>query len=101
MKTISEKDRSRLRALAAHQMEVAQSDDMRRIYADWRAHGSFKHASRPMVTIELWTFAEHILPELMQCEGESARKIEEQLLAAVIPYEMFGDDTPVRPYYNV
>ena len=101
MKTISEKDRSRLRALAAHQIEVAQSDDMRRIYADWRAHGSFKHASRPMVTIELWTFAEHILPELMQCEGESARKIEEQLLAAVIPYEMFGDDTPVRPYYNV
>ena len=100
-KMISPKDKLRLRALAANQMEIANSPKMQAIYKDWQRHGAFVKDARPMLTVELWTFADEIIPQMLQCEGEYARKLERKLLANVIPHVQFGDDTPVRDYYQV
>ena len=94
-------DRSRLRSLAARQAEIAASEPMRRLYGEWRLHGAFDRAARPMVTVELWTFAEEIIPSMLACRSERAREIESQLLMAVAPHTLFHDDTPVRSYYPV
>ena len=101
MESIPARDVERLRRLAAQQREIAESDGMKRLYADWARHGRFEKDARPMLTVELWTFADEIVPPLMQCESPRARDIEWQLLSNVIPHRLFGDDTPVRAYYPV
>jgi len=98
---ISAKDRERLRALAAHQYELSQSDAMKQLWADWEAHGAMSSSSRPMIRIETFTFKEDIVPQLMQCEGEEARRIEEKLLMNMVNHELFGDDTLVPDHYAV
>lgn len=95
------KDVERLRALASRQMEIATSDAMKQLYADWNAHGRFEKNARPMLSIEIWTFADEIIPAMLQCESPEARALEKQLLANVIPHTMFGDDTPVQDFFHV
>jgi hypothetical protein len=101
MRDISPKDLDRLRALASHQAELASGDRMRDLYADWARHGRFEKGARPMFTVELWTFAGEVIPPLLCCEGEKARRLEAMLLGNTIPFEMFKDDTPVRGYLPV
>jgi len=101
MQDISPKDLGRLRALAAHQADLASSDRVRALYADWARHGRFEKGARPMLTVELWTFAAEMIPPMLQCEGERARDLEAMLLGNVVPFERFGDDTPVRGYLPV
>ena len=98
---ISSKDLERLRALAAEQSELAHSPAMDALRADWEKHGRFAADSRPMVTMELWTFAEDILPPLMQCEGEDARRLERMLLSNIVNHTLFHDDTIVRDYLPI
>ncbi|MEG0640930.1 MAG: hypothetical protein RR824_12925, partial [Clostridia bacterium] len=98
---VSEKDRARLRALADRQMQIATSNGMRALYCDWIKHGSFQKTARPMLTIEMWTFADDVIPALLQCSGKRAREIETMLLSNIIPYDYFKDDTPVPAYLNV
>ncbi len=94
-------DLERLRALASRQAEIAAGDGMAKLYTDWLRHGSFAPGARPMVTVELWTFADEILPGLMECESPRGRELERTLLMNLIPRTMFGDDTPVRGYLPV
>lgn len=101
METITRGDRDRLRALAAQQAELAASDGMKRLYADWRAHGRFEKSARPMLTIEMGTFADEIIPGMLRCEGARARRVEAMLLSNVIPHTLFGDDTPIRDHVPV
>lgn len=101
MRDISKKDIGRLRALASHQAELASGDRMRNLCADWARHGRFEKSARPMFTVELWTFAGEVIPPLLRCEGEKARRLEAMLLGNIVPFEMFGDDTPVRGYLPV
>lgn len=98
---ISQQDRDRLRALAGKQTALAGSDAMRRLMADWKRHGAFDPASRPMVRIEVNTFENDILPGLMQCASEPARQIERTLLKNMVNHELFGDDTLVPDHYAV
>ena len=88
----------RLRSLAQQQMEIAQSPKMSKIVNDWRAHGSFSKSSRPMVSIELWTFAHDVLEPLMACQEPEARNLEWQLLSNIVNHTLFDDDTVVNPY---
>lgn len=74
---------------------------MRGLYADWARHGRFEPGARPMFTVELWTFADEVIPAMLACEGEKARRIEAKLLSNVVPFERFGDDTPVRGFIPV
>lgn len=97
----SNQDIQRLRRLAGEQAEIAASDKMRALYKEWMRHGSFQPDARPMLTIEMWTFADDVIPQLLQCTDPKARAIEKQLLMNVIPYRDFGDDTPVRNHFPV
>lgn len=101
MERVTPKDLERLRALASQQAEIASSDAMKKLYADWMRHGSFEKNARPMLTVELFTFVDEIVPALLQCKTERARALEARILSNIIPYQMFGDDTPVRNYLPV
>lgn len=98
---ISQKDLAVLKDLAKKQLEIANSEKMKAIYADWEKHGSFKSESRPMITIETWTFMDDIIPPLMKCEGERAREIERGFLMRLVNHELFDDDTIVPDYIPV
>ncbi len=98
---ITDKDRQRLRGLAAAQAEQAHGEQNARIYADWMAHGHGETGSRPMIRIELDTFEQDILPDLQRCEGDEARMIERRLLKATANQTLFGDDTLVPDHYAI
>lgn len=95
------KDLEILRDLVKHQKELALSPEMDRLREEWRTHGSFKHGSRPMVTIELGTFAGDIIPGLMRCQGEEARKLEWEFLGRMVNHKLFGDDSVIPAYLPV
>lgn len=92
---MTEKDRSRIRALADKQIALARGDGNRALEDEWLRHGAMKADTRPMLRVELWTFEQNILPSLMECEGEEARGVEAMLLRNVVNRTLFGDDTLV------
>lgn len=100
MNPISKKDSARLRELARRQLECAKSPAMEHLKKEWLAHNTFR-GQRPMITVELGTFAQDILPPLMQCEGEHARELETMLLKNIVNHTLFHDDTVVSDYLPV
>ncbi len=54
-----------------------------------------------MLTIEIGTFAHQLLPQMLTCEGEWAREIEEELLRPMVNFEKFQDDTLIADYIGV
>ena len=101
MEEISGKDRHILRELAKCQLELAHTPQMTQLRKDWTLHGEFSGSSRPMILIETSSFEEDILPPLMRCEGETARKLERDLLLGTVNHTLFGDDTVVKDYIPV
>ena len=100
--SISQKDRQILRDLARKQLEMANSPRNRQNYADWMANGASRtQVTRPLIRIETNTFEHEIMPAMMQCEGEEARRIEHQMLRPMINFTMFQDDTLVPDYFEV
>lgn len=99
---ISHKDRLILRDLARYQLDLANSARNKRIYADWMANGASKtQVTRPLIRIEINTFEHQIMPPMMKCEGEEARRIEHQMLRPIINFTQFEDDTLVPDYFAV
>ena len=100
MHDISAADQNRLRELAKQQREIAVSPQMQNLRKEWTAHNDLK-GQRPMITIETASFADDIMPPLLQCEGELARKYEYTLRCNIINHTVFGDDSIVRDYWPV
>lgn len=96
---ISDKDRNRLRALAAKQAEYAALPIMQQRTADWYAHHDNQQPGRPMIHLELWTFSQEIIPDQIQCENEAAKTVESALLQHFLNYELFDDDRVVPPFF--
>lgn len=94
----SNADKQRLDRLAHQQVEIAHSEKMQKLIKDWERHGRFDPDSRPMVTMELWTFQQDIIPPLLECTGEEARKWEERFLLNIVNHTLFDDDTIVTDY---
>lgn len=93
------KDRNRLRTLAAHQMELAGSEKNLQRIELWKRHNSCR-GERPVIHIEVGTFAnETIIPQL-ECEDEFARSLEYSLIHNCINLEVFDDDRVVAPYFQ-
>ena len=100
--SISAKDREILRDLARYQLELANSPRNKQNSADWMANGASKtQVTRPLIRIETNTFEHQIMPPLMKCEGEEARRIEQQMLRPIINHTLFEDDTLVPDYFEV
>lgn len=94
------KDRSRLRELAARQAEQAAQPVMRQRTLDWVRHNDLT-GQRPMIHLELWTFAGDIIPQRLQCASETGRGIERQLLENLVNFELFDDDKIVPPFFPI
>ena len=94
------KDMKILKDLAKRQLEIAKSEKMQKIHKDWLLHNTFK-GDRPMITVEVGSFAQDIIPDLLQCEGDEARSWEYTLRCNIINHEVFGDDTIVKDFIPV
>ncbi len=97
---ITPDDKAILRDLARRRAEVAASERNRQLYQRWKAHGA-AGADRPLIRIELDTFEQELLPGMMHCRGEEARRMEAELLRPMVNFTLFEDDTLVPGYYGV
>lgn len=97
---ISQRDRQILRDLAKKQLDISQHPEMQKLKKEWTLHNDCK-GTRPMITVELYTFSGEIIPPLLKCEGEWARQIEARLYSNYVNFKLFGDDTPVLDYFPI
>ena len=100
MQAIPNKDKKRLRELAKQLLDVANSESMAETVRLWKTHNACR-GERPMIRIELDTFADEIIPPLQECEGAEARELEWKLLSLYINPMLFGDDSVVRDFFPV
>lgn len=100
MTMISEKDRKILKQLAYKQFYLSQTEEMQQLRKDWTAHNDCK-LDHPLITVELGTFEQDIIPQLLQCEGETAREIETQLHRNLVNHELFRDDSIVKDHLPI
>lgn len=95
---ISEKDREILREKARIQLDYANRPENSKRRHDWYLHNDLK-GEKPMVQLELGSFADEIIPERMMCEGEFARSVEYALLSNYLNQALFDDDRVTPDYY--
>lgn len=100
MESIHEKDRQRLRELANRQLEYANSPENEVILKKWDA---LAHGRRETPTVRLLfsNFPDEVITPRLQCENEATRKLEASLLSTLVGRELFGDDTPISPTYDI
>ena len=98
--SISPRDRQRLRSLAEKQLEYANSDENAAILRKWQALAEGRRES-PTVRLLFSNFNNEVINPRMECEGETARGIEWHLLHTLVGRELFGDDTPISPTYDI
>ena len=98
--TVSEKDRARLRALANKQLAYAHSPENDAILKKWNALGEGRRES-PTVRLLFSNFTNEVIAPRMECEGKDARSIEWGMLSTLVGRELFDDDTPISPTYDV
>lgn len=94
------KDRERLRFLAARQMEIANSTKNLERVALWKRHNMYK-GERPVIHIEVDTFAHEAINPFLQCEDSFARQLEYSLLHNTINLDTFDDDRVVPAYFQM
>lgn len=97
---ISAKDRQILREVAGQQMELASTPQMQALEKAWIAHNDGT-PGKPLLVIEWGTFAGEVIPPLLRCEGEEARRVEWSLYGNFVGHMLFGDDSFVTPYMPV
>ena len=95
---IDGKDRMILRELAKKQYEYSQTEKNKNRIREWTDHNSLQ-GKRPMIHLELWTFALEIIPQRLQCKGEFARDVETKLYCNFLNQELFDDDRVTPDYY--
>ena len=99
---IENREREYLRNLAKKQLEIANSDEMKKKEALWYAHNDFKSNKQPVITFEHWTFNkefEHLWKP--ECRTEAARNIEYYFHSNMVHYEYIHDDTVMPKDYAV
>ncbi|MBQ4090044.1 MAG: hypothetical protein IJC56_09260, partial [Clostridia bacterium] len=100
MPHISEHDRGVLRAIARRHLEYANSPCNAELLAQWDA---LAHGRRETPTVRLLfsNFAHEVITPRQQCEGDAARAIEFGMLWKLVGRELFDDDTPLSPTFDV
>lgn len=100
MGKINKQDYQRLRALAEKQIEYAHSKQNDEILKKWRALAQGKRET-PTVRLLFSNFTHEVITPRMQCEGSEARELEWALLSTLTGRELFNDDTPISPTFDV
>lgn len=94
---ISQKDRERLRAMAAEYAEMVTGDEMNERREIWRRTNRLEERTVPFQIEDNGTFFSDLMPPL-ECEGEYERHVEGELLRALTNYRLIDDDR-VYPRY--
>ena len=100
MESISLKDRERLRNLARKQLEYAYAPKNDIIIQKWEALANGRREN-PTVRLLFSNFPHEVITPRLQCEGAEARKMEAHLLETLVGRELFDDDTPISPTFDV
>lgn len=100
METITRQDREILRNLARKQLEYAHSPRNAALLRQWEALAQGRREA-PTVRLLFSNFTHEVITPRMQCTGEAARKIEYTLLNTLVGRELFDDDTPISPTYDI
>ena len=100
MEILLEKDRARLRSLAQKQMEYANAPENDIILKKWDALANGRRET-PTVRLLFSNFPHEVITPRLQCTGAMARKVEAHLLETLVGRELFCDDTPIAPTFDV
>ena len=100
MERISQKERERLRALARKQLEFAHSPRNDQILRQYEALGQGRRED-PTVRLLFSNFMREVVYNRMECTHPEARRMECQLLTTMVGRELFDDDTPISPTFDV
>ncbi len=100
MSWIEENDRQVLRQLAEKQLEYANSPRNSEILRQWDA---LAHGRRETPTVRLLfsNFAHEVIQPRMRCRGREARDMEWRFLWTMVGRELFDDDTPISPTFDI
>lgn len=97
---LTKHERDRLRTLARKQLEFAHCDKNTRILKQWEALEQGRRET-PTVRLLFSNFMHEVVYNRMECQHSVARKIECQLLSTMVGRELFDDDTPIAPAFDV
>ena len=100
MEMISQADRAILRERAEIQRAYAMNERNAKILTLWRKQAAGESAE-PTVRLLFSNFTDEVITPRMRCTGEKARQIEYKLLWTLVGRELFDDDTPIQPTYDV
>ena len=100
MHQIPESDRERLRNLARRQLELANSPENERILKQWKALEEGRRED-PTVRLLFSNFCDEVITPRMQCTSQLGRDLEWQMLITTVGRELFDDDTPISPTFDV
>lgn len=97
---ITQTERQHLRDLAQRQLEIAYSPKNSDRISLWKRHHAFT-GERPVIHIEIDTFAQEIITPRMQCISPEARRLEYDLYHNFLNMELFDDDKVVPDYFAI
>lgn len=100
MGVIPEKDREIIRNLAYRKLELANSSENERILKQWKALEEGRRED-PTVRLLFSNFCDEVITPRMQCTSDLGRDLEWQLLCSMVGRELFDDDTPISPTFEV
>lgn len=100
MQSISARDREILRRRAQIQLDYANSPQNDLILAKWRAQAEGRRETPP-VRLLFSNFRHEVITPRLHCEGAEARRIEASLLGTLVGRELFDDDTPISPTFDI
>lgn len=100
MDLISASDREILRHRAQLQLDYANSARNEAILRQWRAQAQGRREAPP-VRLLFSNFRHEIITPRLQCQGEQARRLESTLLGTLAGRELFDDDTPIAPTFDL
>lgn len=97
---IHREDREILREVAKQQLEWAGKEKNKEKIRQWYLHNSLQ-GEKPLIHLEMETFAHEILPDRMKCQGEFARWVEKNLYGNFLNQELFDDDRVTPDYFSM
>lgn len=100
MDIIAQRDRDILRQRASLQREYAEAPKNEMILAKWIAQAEGRRESPP-IRLLFSNFNHEVVTPRLQCEGDAARRIEATLLRTLVGRELFDDDTPISPTFDI
>ncbi|HBC89682.1 MAG TPA: hypothetical protein DCZ94_22310 [Lentisphaeria bacterium] len=100
MELISAHDRGILRQRAQIQLDYANSPQNKIILKKWLAQAEGRRESPP-IRLLFSNFTHEVVTPRLKCEGEQARRIEAVLLGRLVGRELFDDDTPIPPTFDM